>query len=457
MIQNIIFKLLLIVLVSVFGVANTLDLSEKEKKYLQNHPIIKVGYSTAFEPLLFQDNTGKLQGIIPDAYKLVEKKFGLKFSFEIDNWKTVFEKLSKGEIDVIPYMATRTAKQRGFLTAEAFSGNLLNIFTKNDFKKIHSFDDLKGYKIAYNKDVLIFGKHLEQYKNIEIIPANNTLDAFIKLERGEVDSVLSFQRDRYILDKNELVNILPNYVIREFKVYTTTAIKPDDQILQSIMNKAMLSLDSKDIQVINEKWIGKQEEFIEEKSYKYYVIAGGVVLLLILFLYIDSQRRIKQLEKEKELLDKMIRESTDKDDTKDLVFKSTFKKYNYSLLALLVIAVLSYFSFAYYLQSKNDYGELINKSGKQRMLSQRLIVEANDYLLSNGISKNEYIKFQELFKTDHEWIMNHLRGIEKTFYETNKVDQEFKRYLALHKQMVQMPTKEFYIKISQEGKNSYHF
>lgn len=235
--------------------ADSFELTQEEKEYLKQN--IKVAYTIQFEPNLFVDNTGRVQGIIPDVYNLISEKYNIKFEYILSDWNSTRKNLQLGKVDIIPSIAKTVAQKSGFLLASPFSIPTYAIFTRDDTGKINSLDDLKGLKLTYNKNAIIFAQKLSKYKDIKLVPSNDTLDGFLKLENGEVDALFSFSRDEYFVTTYELNHIVKGFTLEKLRGETATAIKPNDPLLQSIINKAILSLSRDDVHRINAKYSGE--------------------------------------------------------------------------------------------------------------------------------------------------------------------------------------------------------
>ena len=130
---------------------SAVEFTPEERTYLQQHPVLTVGYSTAFEPLLMQDPAGKVIGIIPDVYQLISQKTGLKFSYQLQDWSMTLEALKQGNIDIIPSMAKALAQEKGFALNKSFSKATFSVFVRAGGPKIQSLNDLAGLKVGFNE------------------------------------------------------------------------------------------------------------------------------------------------------------------------------------------------------------------------------------------------------------------------------------------------------------------
>ena len=258
-----------------------LNLSVKEKEYLKNNPIIKVGFTDVFEPFFIQTPSGNNQGLIPAMYKLISEKFPISFEYHISDWKKTIKNLEEGKVDLIPAMSSELAKRKGFLLANPLYRNGFQLYTKDKNNlNIKSLKDLKNKKIGFNANIIVLNEHIKKYQNIiDFIPLKNSLESFYKLDNGSLDAVISFNSERYVILKYGLIDIKATYNVSEFKPSATTAIKSDNYILQSIMDKAISYLSADEKRKIIEKYLGEdfnqssfnlnkeEKEYLESKAF----------------------------------------------------------------------------------------------------------------------------------------------------------------------------------------------
>ena len=258
-----------------------LNLSLEEKEYLKNNPIVKVGFTTIFEPYLIQTPTGDIKGFLPDMYKLISKKFPIKFEYKLDDWKSTLKSLEEGKLDLIPAMGSDLAKKKGFLMATPFYRNRFQVYTKNkDNFDIKSIKDLKNKKVGFNTNIIVLHDILKEYEDIiDFIPVKSSLDLFYKLADNSLDAIISFNSDKFLIVKHGLIDIKPTYSITEFSAKSTTGIKADNFLLQSIMDKFITYISTEEKRKIIEKYLGEdfnlnsfnltkeEKEYLESKAF----------------------------------------------------------------------------------------------------------------------------------------------------------------------------------------------
>ncbi len=125
--------------------------------------------------------------------------------------------------------------------------------------------------------------------------------------------------------------------------------------------------------------------------------------------------------------------------------KREIDRYVPVLLLLLVMMVVSMVTFHWQYHQNEHFGKLINLSGKQRMLSQRLAFEAFDYYDEPTPFKAErYNGWLALIQSDHNIILSmDLTPKERAYYEEpSGLNHALERYVGLHGDFLSHPTTE---------------
>jgi signal transduction histidine kinase len=111
------------------------------------------------------------------------------------------------------------------------------------------------------------------------------------------------------------------------------------------------------------------------------------------------------------------------------------KTYILIFLTLTAWSIFAYNTITNLIKNQKIYAEIINLSGKQRMLSQKTTLIGKRYLEEkNPELKNHLKELITLMKKDHHYIMNHLTSKEIHEIYFNKpfnLDYEVKNYLKL--------------------------
>ena len=111
-------------------VSELIGLTEDEQAWLADHPVIRVGESSEFEPQLIKRADGSFTGIVPEFYRLLEKRLGIRFKIIDDAWSGIIRRASEWKIDVVSLMNRQLAQEMGLLTVKPCYNMLPTVFAK---------------------------------------------------------------------------------------------------------------------------------------------------------------------------------------------------------------------------------------------------------------------------------------------------------------------------------------
>ena len=77
-------------------------MSDKEKRWLDEHKIIRFGVNPAWPPFDFVDDKGVHQGIAADVLKLLGERLGITFEMQHDlSWEQVLTGVRERTLDLV--------------------------------------------------------------------------------------------------------------------------------------------------------------------------------------------------------------------------------------------------------------------------------------------------------------------------------------------------------------------
>lgn len=233
-----------------------ISLTPAEQQFLQSHPVLRVGHSSTFEPMMIRDSSGQLTGTIPDFYTQVAQRLGVKVEFIDEKWQQLIGRTQQGDIDIIGQMNEAVAQDKGLLTTTIPFANLITVFSRNDSNiKINSDNDIKNLRVAYHQDVLLIDQYLKSHEEtLTLIKTHSPLEAFKHVLVGKADIMIGFNANSYLLSKYFIPEISPIYVLNNLNTTAAAAIHPNKKQLVSILRKAFGSFSQQELRAIINKW-----------------------------------------------------------------------------------------------------------------------------------------------------------------------------------------------------------
>lgn len=238
---------------SVFIIENEY-LDKEEVDYLNKNKELIVGvYLPSYPPFSIVDNkkltyTGMSSDILSIISEILKIKINLKF---FDSKSDAITALINNDIDIIP-SANLYFLNYGLTLSEPYFSDLPIIFRSSDKREIKS--------IAINYDYLDLNtiNDLVQDLGINIKTYLSRSDAIAAAAFGETDAVISDLLSlNYSYDYNYIGDLIYDSVLDGVDTKGVSfALNKDNQVLLSIINKSIRSVDTSKIKEIVYKWNG---------------------------------------------------------------------------------------------------------------------------------------------------------------------------------------------------------
>jgi PAS domain S-box-containing protein len=309
-------------------------LTEEEKTYIQNHPVISLAAEYDNYPISFYNRyEKKWQGISFDVLSEVEELTGLTFAITNDQnaeWPELLHKLEIGEVSMITDLSHSDERVGLFLWPETaiITDNNFALISKLDYPGIQVNDVLR-VTVGLMEDssyAELFRSWFPDHKNA--IEYESSTDAFDALERGKVDMVMANLTQLQMLTNYfERTGYKAN-VVFDFALESTFGLHINETVLCSIIDKALRIVDTKGI---SGQWMRRTYDYSAKiaRSQRPWLISALAlfffVLVLLFFMFQRKRREGKQLEilvqkRTSELVVQSATLSAAFDATPDLVF-----------------------------------------------------------------------------------------------------------------------------------------
>ncbi|MRS02416.1 PAS domain S-box protein, partial [bacterium] len=266
----------------------TVPLTSAEKTWLKAHPIIRLAPDPDFPPTEFFDANGNHRGIAADYTDLLQKRLGIQFQIvKLHDWGEVLRKARRREIDVIA-AATKTPERSEYL-----------IFTKPYLEFPAVLVAKKGFKGTLdlrnlaNKKMSVKAGYAARYYvvtnfpeiKVDIVPSIHA--GLRKVSTGTSDAFLeNLLTTSYYMEKEQITD-LEIAGEAEFMYRMAFAVRSDWPILQGILEKGLDQITPDERQVIYNKWVPLNAQFllINKRVAPPIFIGVGFILFLILTVF----------------------------------------------------------------------------------------------------------------------------------------------------------------------------
>ena len=278
-----------------------LQLTQREERWLKDHPVVKVIVNEAFAPLTFFDADGNFRGITADLLELIRLRTGLRF--EIQHGRDVnamIQQVDDGKADIIGAIVPSAERETQLNFSRPYLENSYVMLTRKEPDAPSSLEQLAGKRLAITQGNPLESILRRDFPEVQLVKASDTFKASELLAQGHVEGAVNslvvanyFLSSQVFQDKLQIstsIGTLP----ATFALATSRSANE----LSSILDKALLSIAPDELGVINSRWRGYTAA--SDSYWRNYhqliariIIGTGLLLLVSLSWNAYMRRQIK--------------------------------------------------------------------------------------------------------------------------------------------------------------------
>ncbi|MEE1868940.1 transporter substrate-binding domain-containing protein [Pseudomonas auratipiscis] len=276
-----------------------LQLSQREERWLSEHPVVRVVVNETAAPLTFFDSSGNFRGIAADLLELIRLRTGLRFEIQRANgFSEMIDRLNNDQADIIAAISHSKHRENTLAISRPYLENSYVLMTRKGIDQPTSLEQLANKRVALARNSALIDTLHEHMA--EVIQTESTAYSTSLLANGHVDAAIV-----PLIDANFSMASQAGMVIRAsvgtLPATFSMATPRHAQELTSILDKALLSIAPEELGIINNRWRGYSAE---SNAYwnKYHqlvlqvVLGTSLLLLLSLAWNARMRRQIKQRE-----------------------------------------------------------------------------------------------------------------------------------------------------------------
>ncbi len=299
---------------------NGFELTNDEKNWLKEHPVIRVAFDPVSAPAEFVDRHGIPQGISAEYLHRIGELLGIRFEIVKNrNWPQLIASAKERELDLFSSI-TKTVERERFLSfSDSYLTMKIGIFTRKGSRYIGSVRELNGRKVLVIKDHGAEYFLKTNHPELNLIQASDVRDALKRLQNGEADAYIgSTMSTGYYLGEMGLGDITLA-TETPYRYELAFGVRSDWPELVPILDKALRAIPDSEENAIYTKWISLRHESPINYAL-FWKIIGGSLLVIILFGFWNRrlQKEVKtrteaelRLQEQQERLELLLQERTE--------------------------------------------------------------------------------------------------------------------------------------------------
>ena len=236
--------------------AQPISLSEQERAWIKQHPIIRVAPDPDYAPFQFTDKNGKSQGLANEYLALMGKKLGIKFKLvPSPSWSASLEAVKKRSADLVAVAAKTPGRKKYLSFTSPYVSFPDVLITRKNSPRVSSLSQLRGRSLGSIKGFAINTYIQEQYPDIKLTYKPDVASLLNSLSMGELDVVvINVATASYAIEKANITNLRID-AETGFLYELAFASRNDWPMLNQLLEKALKSINQSERKNLLRKWI----------------------------------------------------------------------------------------------------------------------------------------------------------------------------------------------------------
>jgi len=237
---------------------DSIQLSDKEKEFLIENPVIRVHNEMDWPPFNFNKNN-LAQGLSIDYMNLLADKIGIKVEYVSGpTWNDFLTMIRNKSLDVMLNIVKTPAREDYILFTDYYIKNP-NLIVSKEETLYNSLEDLKGKTVAIPRGFFYQEVFERDYPEVNLLLVEDVLESLTAVTIGNADAAFSEQAvARHLINENLLTGLaLSGQILIGSEEYQNLniGIRNDWPELQSILGKTMNSVLPEELTKIRNRWI----------------------------------------------------------------------------------------------------------------------------------------------------------------------------------------------------------
>jgi len=284
---------------------HTIQLTDREQRWLAANPVVRVAVNETSAPFTFFDAQGDFRGISADLLELIRLRTGLRLDIQRrQSDSQMITSVLHDQAAMIAALLPSSERQQLLRFSRPYVESSFVLLTRKRSDTPATLDQFGNARVAIAKGNPLIEWLRSQYPELKIIETDGSLPAVEMLASGQVaGSVHSLVMANYFIASHALHDTLQiSSTVGTQQAMFSLATAKEATELNSILDKALTSIDPDELGVINNRWRGYIPA--SEHTWRTYqrlflqIVAGaGLLLLLSLAWNAYMQRQIRQRQR----------------------------------------------------------------------------------------------------------------------------------------------------------------
>ena len=273
-----------------------LELSQEERAWLGDHPILRVAFDIDWPPAEFVSQSGEIDGIAADYLKRMEDLLGVKFeTASPQSWKEMLLSFQHKELDFFSAISPTPQRDEWMDFTDPYLSFPIVIVTRKDVPYIGNLDDLGNNIVAVVESYASHDILRKNHPNLFLLPTRNIAEALKAVANGKAFAFIgSLATISHVVEREGLSNLkVSGGTPYTFKI--TMGVRKGETLLLSLLQKALNAISPHERSAIYNRWIRVNFEPAVDYSLVWKISASALLIVTAILYW---NRRLSSLARD---------------------------------------------------------------------------------------------------------------------------------------------------------------
>ncbi|MFZ5570745.1 MAG: transporter substrate-binding domain-containing protein [Thermodesulfobacteriota bacterium] len=232
-----------------------LSLTEEEKVFISNHPVLRVGFRHDNFPVSFTSNQRAMDGIAADYLSRVSNLLGFRYSPSPPKpWKDMLGDIQNNRLDLIAAITATENRRKWMDFTTAYISFPVVIVTHEDGPYIGDLQALKGHRVAVTEEDAAHHLLAAHHPDIPLLLAADVKAGLSAVEADEAYAYIgNLAAVSYVMGREGFTDLKISGET-PYKLEITMGVPKGQTVLLNILEKSLAVIPTSEREAIHAKW-----------------------------------------------------------------------------------------------------------------------------------------------------------------------------------------------------------
>ena len=235
----------------------TLQLTAEERRWLREHPVLRLGIDRNWAPFEFVDEQGLYRGMAADYVELIAGRLGIDtVPLTETAWPEVLERAKRAELEILPALVHSPEREAYLHFTAPYLEFPMVIVTADDAPFIGGLEDLSGRSVAVVRGYITQEMLERDHPKLRLHLVDTIDEALRSVALGRDDGYVgNLAAVSYAINRIGLTN-LKVAAPTPYTFPVRMGVRKDWPQLAAILEKGLASVTAEEAAEIRDRWVG---------------------------------------------------------------------------------------------------------------------------------------------------------------------------------------------------------